>query len=41
MDNPDKIYRAYVGFMESEYAEGFEYTSDDDYSKNVIGYINN
>lgn len=41
VDNPDKIYRAYVGFMESEYAEGFEYISDDDYSKNVIGYINN
>lgn len=38
--DPEKIYRAYSGFMDSEYSAGFEYVNDDDYSKVVSGYIN-
>ena len=38
--DPEKIYRAYNGFMDSEDAAGFEYVTDDDYSKVVSGYIN-
>ena len=38
--DPEKIYRAYSGFMDSEFSDGFEPVSDDDYSKVVSGYIN-
>lgn len=40
INDPEKIYRAYNGFMDSEFSEGFELVNDDDYSKEVSGYIN-
>ncbi|MDO4480694.1 MAG: hypothetical protein Q4B56_06505 [Erysipelotrichaceae bacterium] len=38
--DPDKVYRAYTGFMDSEDAKGFEMVEDEDYSKTLNGYIN-
>ena len=40
INDPEKIYRAYNGFMDSEFSEGFELVNDDDYSKEISGYIN-
>lgn len=40
INDSEKIYRAYNGFMDSEFSEGFEFVNDDDYSKEVSGYIN-